>query len=157
MVRALFFLALVPALVFGSGSGLPIPRFVSLRSSEVNMRVGPGNHFPMEWIYQRAYLPMEVTAEFGDWRKVRDMDGTQGWIHRSLLTGRRHVVVLRESLPMHVSDDQSSRLIAKLQAGVIGKILKSKGEWCYIQTRQAQSLKGWVLKKHIWGISRKDP
>ena len=77
-------------------SGLPLPRFVSLRSGEVNMRAGPGLQYPVEWAYRRRALPVEVVAEYHHWRRVRDREGTEGWIHKSLLSGRRTAVVVGE-------------------------------------------------------------
>ena len=73
----------------GAASGLPIPRFVSLKADKVNVHVGPAKHYEVKWVYQRAGLPVEITAEFENWRRVRDADGTEGWIYHSLLSGRR--------------------------------------------------------------------
>ena len=74
-------------------SGLPLPRFVSLRAEEVNMRAGPGVRYPVDWVYKRKNMPVEVIAEFGTWRKVRDIQGTQGWIHQSMLSSNRWVTI----------------------------------------------------------------
>ena len=141
---------------FSKSSGLPIPRFVSLRSSEVNLRVGPGHHFPTEWVYRRANLPVEIVAEFGDWRKVRDLDSTQGWIHRSLLSGHRYVVVLDDRTPLRTSDDTDAPTIAFLQVGALAKLQKCSTTFCYVQIRQATSYKGWVPKRSLWGVGDKD-
>ena len=78
-------------------SGLPLPRFVSLRADEVNMRTGPGVQYPVEWVYKRQGLPAEIIAEFGTWRKVRDWQGTQGWIHQSMLSGKRNFIIMENS------------------------------------------------------------
>lgn len=141
---------------FCTASGLPIPRFVSLRSSEVNLRVGPGHHFPTDWVYQRTHLPLEVIAEFGDWRKVRDLDATQGWIHKSLLSGRRHVLVMTDRAALRVSDNTQARVVAYLQTGVIASLKKTDGDWCYIELRQTPSYKGWIQKRFLWGLGPKD-
>lgn len=133
-------------------AGLPIPRFVSIRSSEANLRVGPGHHFPAEWTYERARMPVEIIAEFGDWRKVRDFEGTQGWFHRSLLSGRRHIIVLKNKLLLKKEGDKNARTIASLQNGVIAELLKCKKNWCHLHVRSAPSVKGWVSKSHIWGV-----
>ena len=146
------FLLLLSAQAVPTPSGLPVPRFVSLRASEVNLRVGPGNHFPTEWVYQRANFPMEVIAEFGDWRKVRDLDGTQGWIHKSLLSGHQYVLILKDQTVLRASSDSDAYLIARLQNGVIGKLLKCKGDFCQISIRHEDSLKGWVLRQDLWGV-----
>lgn len=136
--------------------GLPIPRFVSLRSAEANLRVGPGHHFPAEWSYERVHLPVEIIAEFGDWRKIRDYEGTQGWFHRSLLSGRRHVVVLKNKLPLKKENNAKSKTIAMLQNSIIAELLKCKKDWCYVHVRSAPSIKGWVEKAHIWGVYEKE-
>lgn len=147
---------LSPLLSFATPSGLPIPRFVSLRSSEVNLRVGPGNHFPTEWIYQRTNLPVQIVAEFGDWRKISDMDGTLGWIHKSMLSGHQYVIVLKDKTPLHASDEDDSTIEAFLENGVIGKLVKCKEKYCRIEVRGPSSYKGWVLKENLWGVEGGD-
>jgi SH3-like domain-containing protein len=146
---ALFTLLYTVALA--TPSGLPIPRFVSLRSSEVNLRVGPGHHFPTEWVYQRANLPVQIVAEFGDWRKVSDIDGTLGWIHKAMLSGHLYVMVLKDKTPLRVSNDLDADAVAYLETGVIGKLLKCKEQMCAIEIRGTPSYKGWVLKDNVWG------
>jgi len=133
-------------------AGLPIPRFVSIRSAEANLRVGPGHHFPAEWTYERARMPVEIIAEFGDWRKVRDYEGTQGWFHRSLLSGRRHIITLKDKLFLKKEGDKNARTIASLQNGTVAELLKCKNAWCHIHIKSAPSVKGWVEKAHIWGV-----
>jgi SH3-like domain-containing protein len=81
----------------GSASGLPVPRFVSLKADKVNMHIGPAKHYEVKWLYQRAGLPVEITAEFENWRRIRDSDGTEGWVYHSLLSGRRTGVVMARS------------------------------------------------------------
>ncbi len=93
----LFSLPLFPPLNLSStanaqtqkSTGLPLPRYVSLRAEEVNMRTGPGVRYPVDWVYKRRNLPVEIIAEFGTWRKIRDVEGAQGWIHQSMLSNRR--------------------------------------------------------------------
>lgn len=133
-------------------SGLPVPRFVSLRSSEVNLRVGPGHHFPTEWVYKRANLPVQIIAEFGDWRKISDIDGTQGWVHKAMLSGHLYLMVLKDKTPLRVSEEEDSDVVAYLETGVLGKLLKCKEKACSIEIRQAPSHKGWVLKDNVWGV-----
>ncbi len=154
---SVFFLTIFLSVdVLSTPSGLPIPRFVSLRSSEVNLRVGPGNHFPTDWVYQRANLPIEIIAEFGDWRKVKDFDGTQGWIHKSLLSGHLYGLVLKDKTPLLGDNDKNSSVVAWLQNGVVAKLLKCKGDFCQIQIRREDSFKGWVLKTDLWGVDIKE-
>jgi SH3-like domain-containing protein len=154
MCRLLFTLFLFSSTyVFSvTPSGLPIPRFVSLRSSEVNLRVGPGDHFPTEWVYQRVNFPLEIIAEFGDWRKVRDLDGAQGWIHKSLLSGHLYVLITKDQTALKASNNSDAHLVARLQNGVIGKLLKCKEGFCQIEVRRDGTLKGWVSKQDVWGV-----
>lgn len=137
-------------------SGLPVPRFVSLKSSDVNLRVGPGDYFPTQWVYKRANLPVEIVAEFGDWRQIREVDRTQGWVHKSLLSGHRFVTILHDKTPLHASEETASKVLATLQNGVLGMLLKCKENACYIHVRGEPPLKGWVLKEHLWGLEAKE-
>jgi SH3-like domain-containing protein len=157
--RTLCFIIMIilsPLLSHATPSGLPIPRFVSLRSSEINLRVGPGHHFPTEWVYHRTNLPVQIVAEFGDWRKISDMDGTLGWVHKSMLSGHRYVIVLKDKTPLHTSDEASSSIDAYLENGVVAKLLKCKENYCRIEIRQSSSYKGWVLKDSLWGLEENE-
>jgi len=95
---------------------------------------------------------MEIVAEFGDWRKVRDLDGTQGWIHKSLLSGHHYVLVTKDQTALKGSNDSDAHLVARLQNGVIGKLLKCKEGFCQIEVRSEGTFKGWVLKDELWGV-----
>src|SRR5215813_8918935 len=117
-------------------SGLPIPRYVSLKSDHVNVRAGPTKDNDVAWVYTRAGLPVEITAEFENWRRVRDSEGAEGWVYHSLLSGRRTAVVTMKSrdelAPLHESADSSSIVNARLQAGVIAQVRKCDEHWCRI-------------------------
>lgn len=136
-----------------SGSGLPLPRFVSLRASEVNLRTGPGVQYPVEWVYQRQNLPMEIVAEFGTWRKVRDWQGTQGWVHQSMLAGRRNLVVTGAERTLRARSDIKSPAVARIEPGAIGQLLLCAGEsnWCRVAFSGYQ---GWLRRVEFWGIYR---
>lgn len=125
-------------------------RFVSLRSAEVNMRVGPGTEYPVEWIYMRQNLPVEVISEFGIWRRVRDMEGTEGWIHQSMASKNRTVFVVNQDVHMRRSDSTSSKAIALLKLGVIAQLKKCRQNWCEVKVNK---LKGWIEAKHLWGLN----
>src|SRR5205807_4899834 len=118
----------------GSVSGLPIPRYVSLKSDRVNLREGPSKDHHTVWIFQRAGLPVEITAEFEIWRRVRDSEGTEGWVLHSLLSGRRTALVTPsrkgESSPIFKRPSEASDLAATLQSGVIVNIRACDGAWC---------------------------
>lgn len=148
----------------GPVTGLPIPRFVSLKSSEVNLRKGPNYKFPVEWNYKQKSYPMKLVAEFENWRKLRDEDGSEGWIHENLITGNRHAYVRsniyktknqlylnhKSELVLFRYPDENSYPIVRMQIGVIGKLKKCHKEWCKIKI---QNTSGWVLKQNLWGVT----
>ena len=150
VLSALF---IFPVLSQTKGSGLPLPRHVSLRGKEVNMRTGPGIHFPVDWVYRRKSLPMEVIAEYGTWRKVRDWQGTQGWVHQSMLSGRRTFIITNKVRTARVNPDTKSSGVAQLEPGVIGRTLKCpfKSTWCQIEI---DGIKGWLRRVEFWGVYR---
>lgn len=128
-----------------------LPRYVSLRAGEVNMRVGPGDNFPIEWVYRRRGLPILVTAEQGHWRRVRDWQGVEGWMHTSMLSRKRSVVVTAAMAALHTNADPASATEAELEAGVIARILEcpAAGAWCRIEV---DSSRGWIRRVEIWGV-----
>ena len=137
----------------GGASGLPLPRFVSLRSGEANLRTGPGTRYPIDWIYRRKGLPVQVIEEFGSWRRVRDRQGTQGWMHRSVLAGRRTVIVTGTRPLLHRRPDPASPGLAYLQAGVIATLGGCDGAWCRVD---AQGFEGWLGRQDVWGLGLDD-
>ena len=108
----------------GPASGLPVPRFVSLKADKVNMHIGPAKTYEVKWVYQRAGLPVEITAEFENWRRIRDADGAEGWVYHSLLSGRRTGLVIAKAkdvlVPLYEKADVESAVVAKLEPGVLG-------------------------------------
>lgn len=137
----------------GETSGLPLPRFVSLRSDEVNLRTGPGVRYPIDWIYARKDLPVEVIAEFEAWRKIRDWQGTEGWVHQSMLAGRRMMVVMGATRSLRTADADSAEPVAVVEAGVLGRLLQCprNRDFCRVEVGQSQ---GWLRRDEIWGIYR---
>jgi len=131
-------------------SGLPIPRFVSLKSDEVNIRTGPGTRYPIQWVYRKEGWPVEVIEEFDHWRKIRDMEGTAGWAHKTMLDGRRTALV-RGKGPHTVRTDASdkARPVLKAEPGVLCRLVECKREWCRVQVA---SRKGWLPKSALYGV-----
>lgn len=127
----------------------PIPRFVSTRSSEANLRVGPGSDYPVDWIFVKKDIPLEITAEFDTWRRVRDFEGTEGWLHQSMLKSQRFGVVREPLAILHYSNSASSTGIAKLSQGVIAKIKKCRDDWCLITL---DNFEGWIQRNQLWGV-----
>ena len=132
-------------------TGLPIPRFVSLRASQINVRVGPGQHYPIEWVFVRANYPVEIIAEFDNWRKIRDVEGSEGWVHQSMLSGNRYILVHPSVTKIRTKPENDAPALAKLAEGVVGKLISCQGHWCRVQVTQA---KGWVPKGALWGVYR---
>ena len=141
-------------------SGLPLPRFVSLKSSQVNMRVGPGKQYSVAWRYTKSGLPFEIIQEYDNWRRVRDADGTMGWVHGSLLSGERTGIALpwrrQEQQPMRAtlykSPEINAKPIAFLEPGVIGKIHTCDGSWCEFEvTHEEKTFKGFATQAELWG------
>ena len=130
---------------------LPLPRFASLRSDKVYMRAGPGLRYPIRWVYRRENLPMEIIQEFDSWRKIRDYDGEEGWVHQSLLSGLRTVMVRGEDgpLPVREKPEENARMVVRLEPTVIAKAEKCQPDWCRIEVG---GYKGWIEKKVLWGI-----
>lgn len=133
-------------------SGLPLPRFVSLRAEPVNMRSGPGRRYPVAWILTRRGLPLQVIAEYDTWRKVRDPEGAEGWIHQSMLTGRRTVMALAEDTLLRRDPMPQSQPIARIGAGVIGNLLACPGGQTYCRVDMGGYL-GWLPRGAVFGLS----
>lgn len=137
----------------GTASGLPVPRFVSLKADKVALRSGPAKTHEIKWIYQRPGLPVEITAEFENWRRIRDADGTEGWVYHSLLSGRRTGVVISkakdELVAVLESSDAKSTVVAQLQPGVLGSVKRCTANRCRIS---GQGYDGWVPQDRLWGV-----
>jgi SH3-like domain-containing protein len=147
-----------PAPTFPGGSGLPVPRFVSLKSDRVNMRKGPGTDYPTAWVYRRAGLPLEVIKEFEGWRQVRDAEGIAGWVLQSFLSGRRTALVLPweikpgappPKVELRRSDSSYSRPVAMIEAGVIANLSSCDGRWCRVSI---DKFHGYIEQKKLWGV-----
>ncbi len=150
-----------------SAKKLPVPRFVTTKFDEVNVRTGPDKDCPIEWVFVKKGEPLEIIAEYDQWRKLRDINGEGGWAHSSLLSGNRSVIIISNNIvPLFTSpQDLSSQdnksifevadkseqrpIVAKLSPGLRCSLEKCKGDWCKISCK---SYKGWILRKLLWGI-----
>ncbi len=134
-------------------SGLPVPRFVSLKADRVTVRGGPDKDHDVSWIYTRAGWPVEITAEFENWRRIRDCDGAEGWIYHSLLSGKRMAAIQLKNktdlAPLYQSADVHSAMIARLQVGVLGSVKHCTGTWCQIS---GSGFAGWIEQSALWGV-----
>jgi SH3-like domain-containing protein len=134
-------------------NSLPVPRFVSLKTDRVNVRGGPDKDHDVTFIYTRIGWPVEITAEFENWRRVRDFDGSEGWVYHSMLSGKRMAVVrLKTSAdlaPLHAKPDAQSTVTARLQSGVLGTVKHCTGTWCRVV---GEGFDGWVEQSRLWGV-----
>lgn len=133
-------------------SGLRVPRFVSLRSNHINARSGPGQRYPIEWIYMQSSAPVEIIAEFELWRKIKDWQGSESWVHKSMLSGKRSVKVTTPGENnVFAKDNYKARVIAKVEDEVIGEIKKcpANNSFCLIQF---DSITGWMPRQSLYGI-----
>jgi SH3-like domain-containing protein len=137
----------------GSVSGLPVPRFVSLKSDRVNLREGPSKDHRTAWVFQRAGLPVEIVAEFDNWRRIRDAEGSEGWVLHSLLSGRRSAIVApwrkMEVHDLRDSASANSPVVAKLESGVIVRVRRCDKEWCRVV---GPGFDGFINQKLLWGV-----
>lgn len=134
-------------------SGLPVPRYVALKSDDVNLRVGPGTRYPIRWHYGRARLPVQIIEEFAHWRKIQDHEGTSGWVHKSVVDGRRTVLVVDAVQNLHARPDTESPVIVQAKPLVIASLLECQPDWCRVGI---QDRKAWVRKSGIWGVTREE-
>ena len=134
----------------GPVTNLPLPRFVSMKAAEGNVRRGPSLTHRIDWVYTRRDMPLEITAEHGHWRRVRDRDGAGGWVHYSLLSGARTVLVERDMLSLYQRPDPNSQVTARLELGVIAQLGKCDETWCRLT---AGGYRGWAPKSALWGVT----
>ncbi|MGC1429946.1 MAG: SH3 domain-containing protein [Albidovulum sp.] len=134
----------------GSMTNLPLPRFVSLKAAESNVRRGPSKEHRIDWVFKMPGLPLRVTAEFEHWRRVEDSEGQGGWIYYSLLSGVRMVLFEPERTPLLTRPDPDAPVVAEAEAGVIGRLGACSLEWCQVT---AGGEKGWVTKTALWGVA----
>lgn len=133
----------------GSVTNLPLPRFVSIKSSEVNVRRGPSLTHRIDWVFTRKDMPVEITAEHGHWRRVQDRDGAGGWVHYALLSGVRTALVEQDLTPLHARADEGTPVMAYLEAGVVARLTECAGDWCRLN---ADGIRGWARKSALWGV-----
>ncbi len=135
----------------GSVTGQPLPRFAALRADEIYMRVGPGKRYPIEWVYKRRDLPVQIEREFEDWRLVRDQENTKGWVHQATLAPRRTGVVIGGEQVLRRDPRDDAAPVARLKPGVIVRLRScdAASDWC--QT-QVQDYRGWIKRNEVWGI-----
>ncbi|MCR8722885.1 SH3 domain-containing protein [Frigidibacter sp. ROC022] len=133
----------------GPVTNLPIPRFVSLKTSVGNARRGPSTAHRIDWVFTRKDMPLEVIGEYGHWRQVRDRDGATGWVHYSLLSGSRTVIIERDLAALRMKPEDDAPATARVEAGVVARLGKCTLDWCRVT---ADGYKGWLRKTALWGV-----
>ena len=130
-----------------------MPRFVSLKSDRVNVRVGPAKDHEVTWVYTRSGLPVEITAEYENWRRIRDWEGAEGWVYHSLLIGRRTAVITMKNkddlASLYERADSTSAMTARLQVGVLAQVKHCASNWCHIA---GNGFDGWIEQQRLWGV-----
>lgn len=138
----------------GTATGLPVPRFVSLKSGRANVRRGPGTDFPIDWVYRRSGVPLEVIAESSNWRRIRDHEGDGGWIWHSMLDGERTAIVDAtqedgEPVALRAEPDNGAAIIAYAEKGLVAHVTSCKARWCQLEVK---GYEGWVRQETLWGV-----
>jgi SH3-like domain-containing protein len=133
----------------GRSTGLPVPRFVSLAADQVNLRYGPGREYPVSWVLARRGLPVEIIAEFDTWRKIRLHDDDEGWVHSSLLSSRRTIVIRGEIGELRRTPAADGRVVLRAEPGVIGELLDCEEDWCRVDI---EGRRGWLRREAFWGV-----
>jgi SH3-like domain-containing protein len=131
------------------GSGLPVPRFVSLKSGNAYVRAGPSMDYPIKWIYKRAGLPVEIVQEYDAWRKIKDPAGETGWVHKLLLSGQRMAVIESQNPVKVFMERDGARLLALVEPGTQVAVQECDAEFCHIAFTVYE---GWTAKKYLWGV-----
>ena len=138
----------------GPVTSLPLPRFVSMRAESANARRGPSLDQRVDWAFVHRGLPLEVTAEYGQWRRVRDAEGYGGWVHHTLLSGVRTTLVLGAApVPLRANPAEDAAVRAMAEPGVIGRLETCAGAWCEID---AGGVEGWLPRAAIWGVGAEE-
>jgi SH3-like domain-containing protein len=128
---------------------LPVPRFVSLRADEVNLRTGPGERYPIDWVLTRKGLPVEIVEEFEVWRRIRDSQGSEGWVHQRMVGGSRTVIVTGAVRTLRDDPNAAAPAVGRAEPGVIAQLLECRDAWCRIEVK---GVKGWLKRNEMWGV-----
>lgn len=134
-------------------SGMPIPRYVSLKSDEINVRVGPGKRYPIRYVYKRARLPVQIIEEFAHWRKIKDYEGANGWVHKNMLEGGRTAMIVDKPQNLYARPEVSDQPVMRAEPTVIGRVRACLPDWCLMEMAGRD---GWIRKADIWGVAREE-
>ncbi|MGH1378339.1 MAG: SH3 domain-containing protein [Alphaproteobacteria bacterium] len=137
-----------------SNTGLNLPRFVSIAKNTANVRSGPGQKYPVKWTINRKELPVEVILEFDHWRKIRDLEGDEGWVFHTLLSGKRYAVIIGSdnaiAYDSPIAGNRKKPSVSMyLEPGSVVRLMTCNGAWCEVETAD---LSGWIKRKSLWGV-----
>jgi SH3-like domain-containing protein len=149
VLRMLVLVLLPVAAMAQAPTAEKLPRFASLRSDEVNLRIGPGETYPITWVFKRKDMPVEIIEEFQNWRRVRDWQGDQGWVLDRMMTAKREVVIDGATRALYRQPDAAASIVARAEPGVIARLLEVQGTWCRIEVGD---YKGWLRRSEVWGV-----
>lgn len=130
-----------------------LPRFVSLRSNEINVRTGPGERYPIQWVLRRRFMPVEIIAEFETWRRIRDWEGAIGWVHQMTLSGRRSIIVTGRIRTLRRRPRSDAPAVARAEPKIVGRLLSCRKSWCRVDIR---GRRGWLRRRAFWGVYAKE-
>jgi SH3-like domain-containing protein len=133
----------------GPVTNLPLPRFVSMKAEEGNVRRGPSLTHRIDWVFKQENIPLEIIAEHGHWRRVRDRDGAGGWMHYALLSGARTAINEADMTPLRAAAEAGAQVVARLELGVIARIERCTPDWCRLSVA---GYEGWARKTRLWGV-----
>lgn len=126
-----------------------ITRFASLRADDVNVRAGPGVRYPVKWKFVQRNMPVQIIAEYDTWRKIRDWEGAEGWVHRAMLSSRRSLIMMGQGQTMRRDATDDSAAVARLASGFVVMVSDCTREWCEVE---AEGYEGWIRRDGVWGI-----
>ncbi|MEB3702256.1 SH3-like domain-containing protein [Candidatus Bealeia paramacronuclearis] len=148
-VKFLFLSLFIPLSLEARDKNLPIPRFATIRPERANIRVGPGPGYPIEWVVVKSGVPVEITAEFDNWCRLSFSDGSQGWVHRNMLMGKRTAWVMNSDVSLFSTAQENTTILARLEKGLLIDLQKCEGLFCQVKT---EGVKGWVKRTDLWGV-----
>lgn len=133
----------------GAVTNLPLPRYVTLKTNEGFARRGPGLNHRIDWVFTRAGMPLKITAEHEHWRRVEDAEGAGGWVHYSLLSGTRSVLIVEDMTELKTSPDVMAAPVLLAEYGVVARLLECGADWCRLAV---EGSRGWAPKAALWGV-----
>jgi SH3-like domain-containing protein len=152
-VALLAFLSPVEAVAQKAKKGKLVQRYASLRANDVNVRAGPGVRYPVKWKFVQRHTPVEVIAQYDTWRKIRDWEGGEGWVHRVMISTKRSLLLKGDGQTMRRRPSEGAPAVARLASNMIVLAQKCDMEWCLVSARGHE---GWIRREGLWGLYPKE-